>query len=88
VHVRIGDGYKGWPEEAPFDRILLTAAPHEIPQPLLDQLAPGGRLVAPVGPTYGAQEIIVVDKDANGNLTRRTDLPVRFVPMVPGKDRN
>ena len=88
VHVRVGDGYKGWPEEAPFDRILLTAAPKEIPQPLLDQLAPGGRLVAPVGPTYGAQEIIVVDKDAKGKLSRRTDLPVRFVPMVPGKDRN
>ena len=88
VHVRIGDGYKGWPEEAPFDRILLTAAPHEVPQPLLDQLAPGGRLVAPVGPTYGAQEIIVAEKDRNGNVIRTTDLPVRFVPMIPGEPRN
>ena len=83
IHVRIGDGYKGWPEEAPFDRIILTAAPPEIPQALLDQLAPGGRLVAPVGPNYGAQEIVVVDKDADGRIRRRTDLPVRFVPMVP-----
>ncbi len=82
VHVRVGDGYQGWPEEAPFDRIILTAAPPEIPQTLLDQLAPGGRLIAPVGPTYGLQEIILVDKDAQGRLNRKTDIPVRFVPMV------
>lgn len=83
VHVLIGDGYKGWPEQAPFDRIILTAAPPEIPPALLDQLAPGGRLIAPVGPSYGAQEIMVVDKDGSGSIRRRTDLPVRFVPMVP-----
>ena len=87
VHVRIGDGYQGWPEQAPFDRIVLTAAPPEIPQALIDQLTPGGRLVAPVGPSYGAQEIIVIDKDERGRISRRTDLPVRFVPMVPAAEK-
>jgi protein-L-isoaspartate(D-aspartate) O-methyltransferase len=82
IHVRIGDGYKGWPEQAPFDRIILTAAPPEIPRALLDQLASGGRLIAPVGPNSGAQEIIVADKDAAGKIHLQTDLPVRFVPMV------
>lgn len=82
VNVRVGDGYGGWPEAAPFDRIILTAAPPEIPPALLDQLAPGGRLIAPVGPGYGAQEIVVIDKDEQGRITRRVDLPVRFVPMV------
>jgi protein-L-isoaspartate(D-aspartate) O-methyltransferase len=82
IHVRIGDGYRGWPEEAPFDRIILTAAPPEIPEALIEQLAPGGRLIAPVGPSYGDQEIILVDKDAEGRIHTKTDLPVRFVPMV------
>ena len=82
VHVLLGDGYKGWSEHAPYDRIVLTAAPSEIPQALIDQLAPGGRLVAPVGPSYGAQEIVIVDKDGAGGVHRRMDLPVRFVPMV------
>jgi protein-L-isoaspartate(D-aspartate) O-methyltransferase len=79
VRVRAGDGYRGWPEHAPFDAILVTAAPPEIPQPLLDQLARGGRLVAPVG--EGDQELVVVTKTASG-LTRRTLLGVRFVPMT------
>jgi protein-L-isoaspartate(D-aspartate) O-methyltransferase len=82
IHVRIGDGYRGWPEEAPFDRIILTAAPPEIPEALIEQLAPGGRLIAPVGPSYGDQEIILVDKDAEGRIHTKTDLPVRFVPKV------
>ena len=82
VKVRVGNGYLGWPEEAPFDRILLTAAPEEIPQPLIEQLRPGGRLVAPVGPVFGVQELVVVDKDASGKVSRRAELPVRFVPMV------
>lgn len=85
VAVRIGDGYKGWPEKAPFDRILLTAAPPEIPQALLDQLAPGGRMVAPVGATASEQELLVIEKDASGRITRRAAYPVRFVPMVKGK---
>ena len=79
VTVRAGDGYRGWPERAPFDAILVTAAPKEIPQPLLDQLAVGGRLVAPVG--EGDQELVVVERTAAG-LQRRAVIPVRFVPMT------
>lgn len=83
VTVRSGDGYRGWPEEAPFDRIILTAAPPELPQVLVDQLKPGGRLIAPVG--VEEQELIVVDKSADGRTTTRTLLPVRFVPMTKKK---
>jgi protein-L-isoaspartate(D-aspartate) O-methyltransferase len=79
VTVRAGDGYRGWPERAPFDAILVTAAPPELPQPLLDQLAVGGRLVAPVG--EGVQELVVVERTAAG-LQRRAVIPVRFVPMT------
>ena len=87
VQLRIGNGYLGWPEAAPFDRIIVTAAPEEMPQALVDQLKPGGRLLAPVGPVYGAQEIILLDKDVSGKVRRRAVLPVRFVPMVgkPGE---
>lgn len=85
VQVRIGDGYKGWPEMAPFDRIILTAAPPEVPRALLDQLKPGGKLVAPVGRTPFDQELVLITKDAKGRITTRRVLPVRFVPMVPGK---
>ncbi|MBI5070390.1 MAG: protein-L-isoaspartate(D-aspartate) O-methyltransferase [Deltaproteobacteria bacterium] len=79
VFVRAGDGYRGWPEKAPFDAILVTAAPPEIPAPLLEQLAPGGRLVAPVG--RERQELVVVTKGERG-LTRRAVIPVVFVPMT------
>jgi protein-L-isoaspartate(D-aspartate) O-methyltransferase len=79
VTVRIGDGYLGWPEAAPFDAILVTAAPDHIPQPLLDQLAPGGRLIIPVG-TWD-QELIVVTRTDTGYKEQRV-LPVRFVPMT------
>jgi protein-L-isoaspartate(D-aspartate) O-methyltransferase len=80
VVVRQGDGYLGWPEEAPFDRIIITAAPRDLPQSLIDQLALGGRLVAPVGSTWG-QQLILVEKDLDG-ATRRTPIaPVIFVPM-------
>jgi protein-L-isoaspartate(D-aspartate) O-methyltransferase len=82
VHVRFGDGFQGWPEEAPFDRILLTAAPHRLPEALVDQLASGGRLVAPVGGLQSLQKLIIVEKDAQGRVSRREDLPVRFVPML------
>jgi protein-L-isoaspartate(D-aspartate) O-methyltransferase len=82
VTVREGDGYRGWPDKAPFDRIILTAAPPEIPQVLLDELRPGGRLVAPVG--VGVQKIVVVQKSADGKTTTRSLLPVRFVPMKKG----
>jgi protein-L-isoaspartate(D-aspartate) O-methyltransferase len=79
VTVREGDGYRGWPEKAPFDRIILTAAPPEIPQTLLEELKPGGRLVAPVG--LGFQDLVVVEKSADGKATTRSVLQVRFVPM-------
>jgi len=82
VHTRVGNGYLGWPEEAPFDRIILTAAPERLPEALVDQLKPGGRLIAPVGPMYGTQEMIVLDKARDGTLRRRSVLPVVFVPMV------
>lgn len=80
VTVLHGDGYKGWPEKAPFDRILLTAAPPEVPEALVEQLARGGRLVAPVG--VGIQELVIVEKSATGKITRQRKFGVRFVPMV------
>ncbi|MDD4052492.1 MAG: protein-L-isoaspartate(D-aspartate) O-methyltransferase [candidate division Zixibacteria bacterium] len=79
VSVRIGDGYLGWPEKAPFDGIIVTCAPDKIPQPLIDQLADGGRMVIPVG-TY-AQELVLVEKKA-GKITRKNVIPVVFVPMT------
>ncbi|MBX9695809.1 MAG: protein-L-isoaspartate(D-aspartate) O-methyltransferase [Cyanobacteria bacterium] len=83
VHVRTGDGYKGWPEQAPFDAIILTAAPKELPPALVDQLAEGGRMVAPVGGDGMQWLIRLVKRD--GKIRRETMLPVRFVPMVPKK---
>jgi protein-L-isoaspartate(D-aspartate) O-methyltransferase len=85
VTVRCADGYQGWTEEAPFDRILLTAAPPEIPQPLLGQLRSGGRLVAPVGGSPFTQSLVVVDKLPDGSLKQRTVASVAFVPMVRKK---
>jgi len=82
VRVREGDGYKGWPQFAPYDKILLTAAPPEIPEELLAELRPGGRLVAPVG--VDQQNLVVVDKALDGKTHTRTVIPVRFVPMVRG----
>lgn len=80
VTVREGDGYRGWPEHAPFDGIIVTAAPERIPQPLLDQLAPGGIMVIPVGGFF--QELKVFRKSADGRVTEKDILPVRFVPMT------
>jgi protein-L-isoaspartate(D-aspartate) O-methyltransferase len=85
VTVLAGDGYRGWPEHAPFDRILLTAAPPKVPQALLDQLAPGGKLVAPEG-AGDDQHLVIFEKRPDGKLSRRVSIPVRFVPMVPGRD--
>ena len=82
VTVRAGDGYAGWPAQAPFDLILLTAAPEQVPGPLIEQLAPGGRLVAPVGPQSGLQELRVITKQADGSLHTETITPVRFVPFT------
>lgn len=83
VTVRQGDGYKGWPEQAPFAGIMVTAAPPEVPQALIDQLANGGRLVAPVGVGWN-QELVLIEKDANGRIRRRSAGGVVFVPMRPG----
>jgi len=83
VTVRWGDGYKGWPEEAPFDRIIGTAAPPEIPKALIDQLKPGGKMVLPVGTNW--QEIVVLTKSKSGKIKKKNVLPVRFVPMVHQK---
>jgi protein-L-isoaspartate(D-aspartate) O-methyltransferase len=83
VTVRVGDGYKGWPEKAPFDRVIVTAAPDEIPQALVDQLADGGILVTPVGPEGATQRLIRLRKRA-GVVTKEDLGAVRFVPMVPG----
>jgi protein-L-isoaspartate(D-aspartate) O-methyltransferase len=80
VTVRAGDGYRGWPEEAPFDGIVVTAAPERLPEPLLAQLAPGGRMVIPVGGFF--QELKVFTRDKNGKVTEKDILPVRFVPMT------
>jgi protein-L-isoaspartate(D-aspartate) O-methyltransferase len=82
VDVRIGDGYKGWPEAAPFEAILVTAAPDHVPQPLVDQLAPGGRMVIPVGHQFGAQDLLVITKATDGRTVTRKTLPVRFVPLT------
>jgi protein-L-isoaspartate(D-aspartate) O-methyltransferase len=85
VEVRAGDGYAGWPEKAPFDAIVVTAAAPSIPQALADQLKPGGRMVIPVGGAGDIQRLVLVTKAADGTLARRSVLPVRFVPLVPGK---
>ena len=87
IQLRIGDGYDGWPGAAPFDAVMLTAAPHRVPQPLLDQLAPGGRLVAPEGGALQQLALYTRNPDPDGpEFLRRTILGVRFVPMT-GKAR-
>jgi protein-L-isoaspartate(D-aspartate) O-methyltransferase len=83
VHVKIGDGYKGWPEKAPFDAIIVTCAPDKVPQPLIDQLKDGGRMVIPVGERF-AQQLYLLEKK-NGQLKESVTLRVRFVPMVRGE---
>jgi protein-L-isoaspartate(D-aspartate) O-methyltransferase len=84
VKVRIGDGYQGWPEAAPFDRVIVTAAPETVPKALVAQLADGGVLVAPVGPEGETQQLLRLRKRA-GTTTEEHLAPVRFVPMVPGR---
>ena len=82
VTARTGDGYQGWPEHAPFDSIMVTAAPREVPQPLIDQLKPGGRLVVPVGGQASGQSLLLIEKQPDGKITRRNILAVRFVPLT------
>ncbi len=84
VEVRQGDGYAGWPEHAPYDLIIVTAAPEAIPADLVEQLKPGGRMVIPTGPR-DSQELRVVEKDEQGRIKVRSVLPVAFVPLVRGK---
>lgn len=81
VKTRIGDGYAGWPEAAPFDAIIVTCAPDQIPKPLVDQLKEGGRMIIPVGPERGRQNLYLMQK-TDGKVTPVAVLPVRFVPMT------
>jgi protein-L-isoaspartate(D-aspartate) O-methyltransferase len=82
VHVKAGDGYFGWPEHAPFDAIIGTAAAGRVPEPLLEQLKPGGRMILPVEGDFGFQHLILITKDEDGNLQQKNVMPVRFVPMT------
>ena len=82
VETRVGDGYYGWPEHAPFDGIVVTAAASHIPPPLVEQLAPGGRMVIPIGAAFATQQLMLVEKRLDGTLTTRQLLPVRFVPLT------
>jgi protein-L-isoaspartate(D-aspartate) O-methyltransferase len=84
VMLRTGDGGLGWPEQAPFDAIIVTAAAPDIPPALLEQLRPGGRMVIPVGPHHGDQELVLLTRNAAGEVTRRNVLPVAFVPLTGG----
>ena len=85
VETRIGDGYRGWPDQAPFDAIILTAAPPSVPKALLQQLKPGGRMILPVG--VDQQQLLLLHKQADGTVRREDLLPVVFVPMTGGPER-
>ncbi len=85
IEIKVGDGYKGWPEKAPFDAIVVTAAAPRVPEALLAQLKPGGRMVIPVGASREEQELLLIVKSAAGKIEQKSILPVRFVPLVPGR---
>ncbi len=87
VHRRTGDGYHGWSEHAPFDVIIVTCAAGHVPPPLWEQLAPGGRIVIPIGGRYEVQRLVVVTKQSDGTRRSRTVMPVRFVPMTGEAER-
>jgi len=84
VHTRVGDGYHGWPEAAPFDAIIVTAAGDHVPPPLLAQLKPGGRMVLPVGTRYFTQQLVLVTRQEDGSFTSRELIGVAFVPLTGG----
>jgi protein-L-isoaspartate(D-aspartate) O-methyltransferase len=84
VQTRVSDGYYGWPEAAPFDAIMVTAAASHVPPPLLKQLKPGGRMVIPLGTQFMTQYLLLVEKQKDGSVTTRQTLPVRFVPLTGG----
>jgi protein-L-isoaspartate(D-aspartate) O-methyltransferase len=86
VEVKHGDGYLGWPEHAPFDAIIVTAGAEHVPPPLVEQLKRGGRMVIPVGGAWGVLSLVVIEKLPDGTVTKRDDIPVRFVPLT-GKGR-
>ena len=86
VETKVGDGYYGWPEAAPFDAIMVTAAASHVPPPLLKQLKPGGRMVIPLGTQFMTQYLMLVEKQMDGSLTTRQILPVRFVPLTGEHD--
>jgi protein-L-isoaspartate(D-aspartate) O-methyltransferase len=88
VRSRTGDGYYGWPECGPFDAIVVTAGATHVPPPLIEQLAPGGRMIIPVGSRFLTQQLLLVEKDDAGKVTTRHVLPVRFVPLTGGHDRD
>lgn len=85
IEIKIGDGYQGWPEKGPFDAIVVTAAAPRVPDALVAQLKPGGKMVIPVGAPGETQELLLVTKGAAGDSSRKKILPVRFVPLLPGK---
>jgi protein-L-isoaspartate(D-aspartate) O-methyltransferase len=87
VNYRTGDGYHGWPEHAPFDVIIVTCASGHLPPPLWEQLAPGGRIVIPIGGVYEVQRLVVLTKQPDGTRRSRTVMPVRFVPMTGEAER-
>lgn len=82
IKVKIGDGYKGWPEYQPFDAIIVTCAPEDVPPALVEQLAVGGKIVIPVGRTYSVQQLVLLTKSKDGEVIKKTLMPVRFVPML------
>jgi protein-L-isoaspartate(D-aspartate) O-methyltransferase len=86
VYIRVGDGSKGWPEHAPYDAILVAAAPDHIPPALVEQLKTGGRLVVPVGAVAACQHLLLIQKHEDGNVTQEKIIPVRFVPLVCSDD--
>jgi protein-L-isoaspartate(D-aspartate) O-methyltransferase len=88
VVTRIGDGYRGWPEHAPFDSIIVTAAARAVPPALIEQLKPGGKLVIPVGESGGAQTLYLIEKQPDGRTTRKQVLAVRFVPLTGEGSKN
>jgi protein-L-isoaspartate(D-aspartate) O-methyltransferase len=85
IEIRIGDGYQGWPEKAPFDGIVVTAAAPTVPPALLAQLKPGGRMVIPVGAAGDVQQLLLLTKAADGRVSEKRVIPVRFVPLVPAR---
>jgi protein-L-isoaspartate(D-aspartate) O-methyltransferase len=87
VRVKHGDGFHGWAEHAPFDAIIVTCAPARVPPKLVEQLAPGGRLILPVGGRYSVQKLTLVEKDAKGNVRTQADIDVRFVPLLRGSKK-